>query len=654
MPYEIETHDGIVLRNIPDDWSPDDDRLKSMVGQRRTQIFKTRVSSGDTLRDAAKANPAEYDPTSEAYQAKYGAAAGMGQSDLRVANFGAGMKNFGLGLAQLALPKAAERGLGITDESINERRRINQQLADDTVGGRAIQVAGEALPSLAIPAGAVARGLGAIPRVGAAAARAGIGSRVLPTLIAEGAAIGGLQGAVTPTTGDESALGNAVVGAGLGGVIPAGIAWLGYLARPLSRTLGQRQIAGQLGEALDVNPQTVREMQRAVASSSKRVVDAPQSAAALTQNPNLARLELAARANPDSAAGWQAFDEAAGNARWKALDEALGNADSVQAAKDATNAYVDTVTPEVFKRISRTKLSTGVADFTTALRGKLNSAVRSADPDEQQVYGYVLKALQEGDGSPRMLWNVRRSVSDWLEGTPPAGFEGTRGAHIDRPIMEIRKAIDTTLDGASKGGKDWSRFLENLSEHAQRETAQKSGQNIRNMFVDETLAIPRGATTGAKNPAVTRARLEQALAKHGKNQFGETLDWQQRNVVDQVLGDLRADEVLARAKSAMTGKGGSQTAPLQALLKKNRVMPGGSWIADIANAVTSFGAKRQREILNEVLQDPQSALTIVMQAEKLRRPLSLPEQRLVYAARSVLTAPAAGVLEPGPTDAAAQ
>ena len=31
-----------------------------------------------------------------------------------------------------------------------------------------------------------------------------------------------------------------------------------------------------------------------------------------------------------------------------------------------------------------------------------------------------------------------------------------------------------------------------------------------------------------------------------------------------VLGDLRADEVLARAKSAMTGKGGSHTAPLEA------------------------------------------------------------------------------------------
>jgi len=569
---------------------------------------------------------------------------GMSTGEKVAANWSAGVRNTGRGLAQLLLPKSLEPAAGITDESITNFRDLNDRLAESMPGGRAVQVAGEIVPTLAIPGGAVARGLGMVPKVGAVAQGLGIGSRLLPTMMAEGGILGGLQGAMVPTTSEESALGNAAAGAAMGAAVPGALAGLGYLARPFSGTLAQRQAARTVGEALDVDAGAVRGLQRAVNASGKRIVDAPQTLAALTQNPKVAQLELASRSNPQFAGGWQRFDEQAANARWQALADALGSDASVATAKQATDEYAKVAVPEVFKRINAGKLADGVTDLRSAVQGRLNSAVRQADPNAQQVYGYVKQALEAGDGSPQMLWNVRKTISAWLDGAPPPGFEGTRGAKIDAPIMATRKAIDEVLNRAT-GGKRWSAFLEKFGEYAQAEGAQKAGQNIRNTFFDEVLAAPRGATTAAGNPAVTRARLEQALTRFGKNEFGETLNWQQRNVVDQVLSDLRADEVLQRAKSAMTGKGGSQTAPLLALMKRQHVVPGGHWLADIANAVGTFGRSKQASIVNEILQDPQAALTILQQAEKLRRPLTGAEQSLVTAARAAAAAPVVAATE---------
>jgi hypothetical protein len=47
---------------------------------------------------------------------------GMSGMDKVRANLGAGFMNFGQGLAQLALPKPLEQAVGITDESISDKR----------------------------------------------------------------------------------------------------------------------------------------------------------------------------------------------------------------------------------------------------------------------------------------------------------------------------------------------------------------------------------------------------------------------------------------------------------------------------------------------------------------------------------------------------
>lgn len=640
MPYNIRTRDGIELRNIPDDWKQDDPRLKEAVNARRSEI-KMREREG-RIEKMKRSNPGDYDPSSPEYQAKFGATSSMSGLQKVGANLGAGLTNFGMGLAQMALPKSAEEAVGITDESIDEKRARDDDLAQNTRGGKLLQIAGEAAPAFLIPGGSVARGIGKLGRVGQAAKAAGIGTRALPTLMAEGAVLGAAQGAITPTKSDESVLANTAMGAAGGAIIPAGLFGLGKVARPLIAPLRQRGVADELANAVDVSPAAQSTLARNIASSNKRVVDAPQSLAAITQNPEIARMELAARANADTAAPWQQMDELAANARWKALDESLGNQAAVESAKEATDTYARTAIPEVMKAMRPKALANGVADLAQGTKDKLQSAEANRNTAGREVFGYLSDEIAKSNKSAQALWNIRKTLRSWMEGTPPPGKAETRGAKMDTSIREAVDAIDDVLNRASD--KRWSKFLDTFGEHARREASQKAGQNIRNAFLDEITASTRGPTTASGSPSVTRAKLEQALNTHGKNRFGETLDYQQRNVIDQVLSDLRADEILARAKSAMTGKGGSQTAPLLSLLKQKGADVNGHWFQGIANAVSGYGKKKQQQLLNQILLNPEDALVVMRQAERMRRPLSNAEKRLVYAARTVLASPSQMVL----------
>lgn len=627
MPYSIVTKDGIRLDNIPDEMDPNAEELKVAVAQRRSEKRQAELR---------KQNPGEYDPSSPEFKAKFGATSGMGTASKLAANVGAGATNFGRGLAQLALPKGLEEQAGITDASTNEKRARDEELARSVKGGRVAQIVGEGLPTMAIPGGTIAKGIGMLPRVGQAAKAAGIGTRALPTAMAEGAAMGAVGGAATNTLSTESTLANTIIGSGAGALLPAGLAGLGKAAQPVSDRLTRRSVAKDMGGMMDVSPRAQRGLAQAINQSNQRMVNAPQSTATLTQNMDLAGMEMAARANPKTAAGWAGRDQQAADARWDALDSTLGNEASVDAARDATNAYAAQAVPTIFRSVKPAEHQKAMSDFASGLRGQLNKAVNKQDPSEQTVYGYIAKAIGEGDGSLDMMWNIRKTLSGWLEGRPPPGMEGTRAAKMDRPLMTARAAIDTTLNRSTNG--KWSKFLTEMGEQAKKEGQQKAGQNIRNMFVDETLGTVKGPSTVKGNPAVTRARLDQGLARYGQNKFGETLDWPQRDAVDQVTADLRADEILQRAKSAMTGRGGSQTAPLLALMEREGGRSGAHWIESLGRAITDLSAAKKRQVINEMLQSPEDALSIMRMANEVKREFTPSERLLLQAARSLLGA----------------
>lgn len=63
---------------------------------------------------------------------------GMSTGEKVAANWSAGVRNTGRGLAQLLLPKSLEPAAGITDESITNFRDLNDRLAESMPGGREI------------------------------------------------------------------------------------------------------------------------------------------------------------------------------------------------------------------------------------------------------------------------------------------------------------------------------------------------------------------------------------------------------------------------------------------------------------------------------------------------------------------------------------
>jgi hypothetical protein len=165
--------------------------------------------------------------------------------------------------------------------------------------------------------------------------------------------------------------------------------------------------------------------------------------------------------------------------------------------------------------------------------------------------------------------------------------------------------------------------------------------------LDETTGAI-GAQTAKGAPVVTRARLVQALKTHGKNDFGETLDYPQKNVVDQVLEDLHASEVLGRAKKVVTGGGGSQTAPLLSLMAKSGTSPvGGRLWLDLTKAMGNYSRKKQQLLLNQILLKPEDALLVMRQAEKLKRPFTTKEKVLLQGVRAVLSSPSYAALGKG-------
>lgn len=654
MPYNIRTRDGITLKNIPDDWQPDDDRLKQAVAQRRAQLQQNAPpeSAGDRLK---RTNPGEYDTASPEYQAKYGATSGMSGGQKAWANLGAGFKNFGIGAAQLALPKSLEQDVGITDESIDEKRGRDDTLAHSMKGGKLLQIAGEALPTLAVPGGAVSGAALKAGRFGAGLAKVGVGTRWLPTAMAEGAGLGGVAGAITPTKSDESSVANAAMGAAGGALVPAALGGLGYLARPFIPALRRRAVAGKLAEEMPVDDAAQKALSAKIRASNQRVVDAPQTTAEVTQNPDFAKMELAARANPETNSAFAHLSETQDNARWKVLDEALGNQASVDSAKATTDAYVRDALPTVMKAMKPTTLSEGIRDLMVASKQKLDAASANRHVWSETVFNKLREEIKASNRSPQALWNVRKMLREWQEGRPPPGMEATRAPKGDPAINEAVGAIDATLNRAS--GNRWKTFLSTYGEHAKKEAAQRAGQNIRNMFMDETTGAINGPITAAKNPIPTRAKLTQALQTHGQNDFGETLDYAQRNVVDQVLDDLHSSEVLNRAKKVMTGGGGSQTTPLRALLQsQSHTAVNSRFYIDLAKAMSNYSRKKQQVLLNQILLNPDDALLLMRQAQKISRPLDNKERTLLQGVRAIISSPAYTVngAKQGESDQASQ
>jgi hypothetical protein len=577
------------------------------------------------LRNArAKAfDPSEYDPESAEFKAKYGATSGMSTYDKAAANVGAGATNLWQGLKQtFTFDDEANKEM---HAEVAEKRARDKELASSIKGGKALQVAGEILPTL-IPGGAVMRGVSAVPRLGTLAARYGIGVRALPTLMTEGALIGAGTGALAPTTEDESTLGNALIGGGLGAALPGAAQGLTTLARKYlpfgAKRLAERAAGRTLTEELGNRaPAAERSLSQYAQRVARGVDEPPSSTAMITQAPEHGERELVARASKLTGKPWAEFDEVLDNARWDILDRSLASAPTVQAAMNVTEQFANREVPRFLAAVRPREFMRAARDFGAGLRQRLASDETIADPAARLVYGHVanterLLAQNGHRWTPETLWRERKVLSAWLSGRPPPGMEGVRAPNVDRYILDARNAIDATLNRSS--GNRWQRFLDDFGQHLGVEGQQKAGQNIRNSFVDETLGVPRVPVTGAGMPKLTEAQLRKQYLAHGQNQFGSALDVGQDEAIRTVLENLRSQGVLQRAKATMTGRGGSHTAPLADRIGKIK----GGDIKAFVDAVMSYASDKEKALMSRAMLEPAFALRLLRSGRAQLSPMT--------------------------------
>lgn len=269
---EIELPDGTVL-DAPDNADPSVVAKAYIRNQRRAAL--------------AASNPAEYDPQSAEFKAKYGPAgsslqnfaAGAGKAAV---DTGRGIKQLGLEGYDLVRPKQLSDL--IAGSPANQYRSyidsIQQQDAPllDTKAGLLGNIAGNVSTTIA-PAGVlgIAGKAAKIPGL----VRAGA-SLAAPTALRGAAALGAAQSALQPVGTDQSRIENIAIGGGIG--VGAGI---------LSKTIGA--IADPVKNAL--TPQTSRAVQ--VLQNSGVPLDAAQA----TGSQRLAQVKRFLSDNPITSTG---------------------------------------------------------------------------------------------------------------------------------------------------------------------------------------------------------------------------------------------------------------------------------------------------------------------------------------------------------------
>ena len=219
MPYTIQTKDGIVLKNIPDEIDPNSNELKARVQKiRNEQSVKTEVSKmreGSALRRGFR-------------------------------GAGASLQNAALGIKDVFTDLSPEEQL-----TAAANRQFLEEDTAGKVGGFAADVA-----SFAIPGGAATKGLTMLPRIGRV-----IAANPLKTAVATDAA---LSAAYSTEDKGEAALAGALGSAAGQGIVRGAGRLLGGVVRPSAeaRTLMQKGIQPTIGQGADQGTMSGRLIRR--------------------------------------------------------------------------------------------------------------------------------------------------------------------------------------------------------------------------------------------------------------------------------------------------------------------------------------------------------------------------------------------------------
>lgn len=555
----------------------------------------------------------------------------MSGGEALLANIGAGVSNIGMGLRQLG----SKVGLAdpVSDAEIEEKRERDRILAEGTRGGKLLQIGGEVLPTLAMPAGAFLKGAQLAGRgvtvltkaLGGQRAAMNAGQVVRAPMttgraIADSTLAGATVGALGPVTSEESRGVNMALGAAGGAVAPALVAGGREAYKVLTKTGRQQQAGRRLTDALGDDAAGVA-AQAALNAPGGITGKIPLTLAEMTGNTTVAGLER--RAARDFSDDWADFSRRQNEAVFNAVDEATArraNAPALEMARDSltapgreaafnsANRYV-----EVAKPLNR------VVDDLRA-----ESAARTP---QRALANHMAEVLAENPNA-QQLYETRKLLASKLSGPREIGDDVSAIAKgAERETVRMIEAIDDRLNVATDG--IWGSYLKLYRDMS------KPLNNARALGgIFDEVNDPARALMGDV-PQVTRTVLTKAMERHGNSpRYGNRLDAKATRELGELSDFLkRKEEVQRTMKTAGTSGGGSNTAmDTVGLAARDGAVdaaagaaagPIGSLLVRAARA--GLDVQGQRE-LSSLLQNPQAAAAAIRAQLAAREPLTNAQQ----------------------------
>lgn len=636
MPIDVVMPDGTVIEGVPDGTSREE--LQRMLQRSRAPQL-TEEWRRNTGRSMAAAQARD-----------------MPWIQRAALNVGAGVNQLAQGAQQRwgELFGSDERQAAM-QRQVADSGAVSQALADTTPGGGALQVAGNVLPTLAIPAGALAnttiRGATLLPRAynalrtGQAIAPAATTTARLGTagLVADSALAGGLYGALTPTAEGESALRNSLLGAASSAVLPIGALGVNGVRRMMTAGGGGERAAEQVVEEMAGAGATTAQRQQALGATLAQLrgqrteSPIPLTVAAQLDSPDLARLERGNRAR--NAANWAGFDETQARAAADELGAATREAELLGIRKAARGQAWD-------RNFARAEEAANPARFGNDLslfRRDLDEAANLPEASNPAVRG-MLRAIaddidrvtsQGAAYTPAHLQQIRANLSAAFSPMNPNAF--TAAPRSSPMRVTVMDQVDTILNRATDG--KWQRVVDDYAQQSRLVDQSKAAGRVREAFYDRTTGRVLGTAADAAGdvPRVTEAGLGRAINR-GRDRAGASqLSPEAEARLGAVLEALRRQNITQRiAKSATAGGGSNTASDTIAAEAAGQVGDAIAGAAGVPGWVSRLGLGRLEELatsnrdraLAEALQNPDELRRILEQLERSGRPLS-PEQSLL-------------------------
>ena len=551
--------------------------------------FAKRAGLGTSKESLKATNPAEYDPESPEYKAKYGAASDSGWQNF-AAGIGKGVMDIGRGIGQM-LPRGPMGMAGpmVTRDDIKEVRARDADLMDTTAGkvGQGVGMAATLLPTMFIP-----------------------GANTL----AGSAAIGAGTGLAMPSESTDETLKNVALGGllspatmlGMRGVAAVGRAGKG-IVEPFTRG-GQERIAGRTLRAFAGGDDAARAAADAIDNAPGSLPGYRASTAELADNAGLAQLDRSLRNNPEYVNLFAQQDKANRTAIVGALDDLAKDPAQRQAAVAARESATDALYKQADTAVARADADFGKLMMRPSMsKAWARAEELAAESGEQISRGpeisgralhYVKKALDDladtadAGNQQRAVLGTRKAFLEWVDKQVPAYGQARQAFQdLSQPInqMDVGQALkDKLLPPLADFGAD-------------RMTPNSFAQAVR-----------AGDATAAKATGFSGARMDKVLSKS------------QMETVTKI-GEQLARKANADALGAARGSPTAQNLISQNLLRQT-LGPFGLPDSMLARAAEStfmqsamrpaqfagkLGEQRVMGLLSEAALDPQTAAKLL-------------------------------------------